>query len=187
MERVKRYERMKQEFTAIEGRIIGLEGKLRDLNAENEPLSDEVLKLEILEDPRAEKRKKELQEMRKRRPALKNEIEEAKKKKQIMVGILNEYRTAARDEINKHYMKLFEERIKVFAKKLKEAEELESELVEFRKEARLTLRKRTDASESQCKIPTWTEVLLPSMRNGQMGETRQFVKYIASNTSIKIE
>jgi len=102
MKYVKKYEEMSHNLKSLESKIIGLEGEARNIDAEYEPLDNEYLKLRVLEDPRADAKKAELIKMRERRGRIREEIEEAKKSKQIMIIIINEYRDKARHEINDH-------------------------------------------------------------------------------------
>ena len=187
MKYVKKYEEMSHNLKSLESKIIGLDGEARNIDAEYEPLDNEYLKLRVLEDSRADAKKAELVKMRERRAKVKEEIEEAKKSKQIMIAIINEYRDKARHEINDQYSKIFLEKVKVFVKRLREAEDLERELFELRKEARLALTKQIDASESFCNIPAWPEVLLPSMKNGQVGEVKSFVNFMKGNSNLQID
>ena len=186
MSKVKIYRRMKTDLDSLEKKVVNLTEEQRKLDLEFEPKSDESLRLKILEDPRAAQVKKDLEKLKGRRTQIKDELEQAKRERRIMVDILGDHRSKAADEINKQNSKEFWAKAQVFAKKLQEAQNLESELVEMRKKARKAMTE-IDASEGSCDIPAWPAVMSPSSANGQRGAYASFCRFMKDHSKDHIE
>jgi len=184
-EKIKDYKKMKEEFEGLGPKLNAVESKIHSLNDEFDPLEEEFLKYQILEDPRAEGLKKQMDEIGKEKKGLKEELETGRKKLKIMSGILAEKRLAARREINQSYQKTFESKARKFVKLLKEAEEQERELRELREQGRQELRD-IDDSEDALKIPNWPVVLMPGLKNSQKSNVKSFIEFIEGNSKIKL-
>ena len=185
MEKVKEYQELKEKLNGLGPEVAVIESEISQLNEQYEPLEEEWLKYQILDDPRAEGIKKEREKILKKKTALKEELETGKKKLRIMASLLNEKRMKARDEINVKYTKIFESKFREFVKLLKKAEAMEKELFELRKEGQRAMTD-IDASQSALTIPAWPEILVPGLKNSQVPAVKSFVKFIESNSKIKL-
>ncbi len=185
MEKVKEYMELKEKLNGLGPEVNAIESEISQLNEEYEPLEEQWLKYQILDDPRAEGIKKEREKILKKKTALKEEFETGKKKLKIMASLLNEKRMSARDEINAKYLKIFEGKFREFVKVLKKAEAMEKELFDMRKEGQKAMTD-IDASQGALTIPAWPVVLIPGLENSQVPAVKSFTKFITSNSKIKL-
>jgi len=153
-----RFLKFRKDMEALGSKASSLKVTAERLEEELPGDEEEVIKLEILEDSAAGKKKKELQLKKERIEVMKSEREDAVKRLKIMQTLSEPLKEEAFQELKRHYTPIFEKALRDCLAKLKVAAEAEQKLVEIQAAARREALVEIGYNSSPIS-PEWTPVL----------------------------
>jgi hypothetical protein len=172
-----KFEKLTAELESLGSKVSGLKEQIARIEGELEPAREDVLRLEILEDPSHGPKKKALEAMTAKLGLLRAEQEEAVRRLKVGQGLVDEFRRAALGELKDLHEPRFKAALKAFVAKLEIAVDAEKELRRVRDAAEAEGAKLGAPSPV---LPDWLPILLRKTVRGVAGyDPRGWEKSVA--------